>query len=149
MKPAEGRRRDGGLSATRRRQDGGKTADCRRMVRRTDYISSLELVYKGLRPPEFKQISLEHFLSFKLWTLTPDPLFPVVLSLDSQPLTTSPLFLVLVSKYQYLTIMNDSGMRFKEIEGFLKTPMTYESTYQRCWDTDFLQRSYRYYVLFS
>src|SRR5271154_5409555 len=40
------------------------------------YVSSLELVYKGLRPPEFSQISLEHSLSL---TCELSPLLPCFL----------------------------------------------------------------------
>src|SRR5271154_4114167 len=40
------------------------------------YVSSLELVYKGLRPPEFSKISLEHFLSL---TCELSPLLPCFL----------------------------------------------------------------------
>src|SRR5271170_1483024 len=96
--PTDCRRIADGLPTDCRRIAEGLLKDCRRMPtdadghRRTPtdtdghrrqkadgwicYVSSLELVYKGLRPPEFSQISLEHSLSL---TCELSPLLPCFL----------------------------------------------------------------------
>src|SRR5271154_4687745 len=87
--PTDCRRIADGLPTDCRRIADGLPTDCRRIAeglptdadgcRRTQtdtdvhrrqkadgwicFVSILELVYKGLRPPEFSQISLEHSLS--------------------------------------------------------------------------------------
>src|SRR5271169_4912876 len=103
--PAERRGIADGLPTDCRRIADGLPTDCRRIAdgcrrmptdadghRRTPtdtdghrrqkadgwicHVSSLELVYKGLRPPEFSQISLEHSLSL---TCELSPLLPCFL----------------------------------------------------------------------